>query len=98
LVPFGSKIAPHAVVGCITSAASNGKCGSGAPSAAFSETAGQTNFMQGLVGSKDFGDKFEGGVISAVVGGTASVLGQFHHWFEKKSLVICASKWNPVQN
>jgi RHS repeat-associated protein len=56
----------HGVAGCVTSAASGGKCGAGAMSAAFSEFA-TVNDMQ-------FGGKY--GVISAaIVGGTASVLG-----------------------
>jgi RHS repeat-associated protein len=59
-------IALHAVVGCVTSAASAGKCGPGALSAAFSKA--MTPYTSKL-------DPEEGVFVSAVVGGTASVLG-----------------------
>jgi hypothetical protein len=66
--PWGLEagIALHAVVGCVTSAASGGKCGPGALSAAFSKA--MTPYTSKL-------DPEEGVFVSAVVGGTASVLG-----------------------
>jgi hypothetical protein len=66
--PWGLEagIALHAVVGCVTSAASGGKCGPGALSAAFSKA--MTPYTAKL-------DPEVGAIASAVIGGTASVLG-----------------------
>jgi hypothetical protein len=63
----GEAILVHAVTGCITSAASGGQCGSGALSAGFSKLA----LVNGWVGS----NSLSGTITSAIVGGTASVLG-----------------------
>jgi hypothetical protein len=58
-------ITAHAVVGCVTTVASGGKCGPGALSAAFSQAALPLKAGDPLVAT----------VESAVIGGTASVLG-----------------------
>ncbi|MYM28511.1 hypothetical protein GTP58_09270 [Duganella sp. CY15W] len=62
-------IAVHAVVGCATSEAGGGNCGSGALSAGFSKA------LAPYTDSVTQGDRLLGPVVSAVVGGTASVLG-----------------------
>ena len=59
-------VAMHGVVGCVTSVVGGGKCGQGALSAAFSETA--------TVNGWQF-KGYAGVVSAAVIGGTASVLG-----------------------
>lgn len=64
---FAGSVALHGVAGCVTSAASGGKCGSGAISAAFSKAA--------LPISAGLGDGLERGIAHAIIGGTASVLG-----------------------
>jgi hypothetical protein len=58
--------AAHLAIGCGSSVASGGKCGSGALSGGFSVAAAPY--------ASGFG-KYGGSAISAVVGGTASVLG-----------------------
>ncbi|MDT9002484.1 RHS repeat-associated core domain-containing protein, partial [Paucibacter sp. APW11] len=63
----GASIALHGVVGCVTTVAGGGSCGSGALSAAFSKAAN----VYGFTGK----DHVSGVITSAIVGGTASVLG-----------------------
>jgi hypothetical protein len=59
-------VAAHAAVGCASSAASGGRCGSGAMGAGFGEFAGPILPDLGRIGNT---------VTSAVLGGTGSVLG-----------------------
>ena len=59
----------HAVIGCGSSVASGGKCGSGALSGGFSSAAANFGFIKSSWGPAG------GTVASAVIGGTASVLG-----------------------
>lgn len=63
--PFG-HLAAHAAIGCASSVAGGGKCGSGALSSGFSAIAAPFASGFGRVG---------GTVVSSVIGGTASVLG-----------------------
>ncbi len=63
---YYANLAGHAVVGCASSAASGGDCGSGAMGAGFSAAA--TPFAIGM--GRDGGT-----IASAIIGGTASVLG-----------------------
>jgi len=70
---FAEAIAGHAVVGCVSSVAGGGKCGTGALSAGFGEL-----FTPVIAGAaKGFGkfDVVAGTIAASVVGGTASVLG-----------------------
>jgi len=69
------QIAVHGVAGCVTSVASEGKCGPGALSAAFAKTVSFAPGMQQMTGSKKLEDVAMATAVSAVVGGTASVLG-----------------------
>lgn len=62
-------IAVHAVVGCATSEAGGGSCGSGALSAGFSKA------LAPYTDSVTKGDRLLGPAVNAVAGGTASVLG-----------------------
>jgi RHS repeat-associated protein len=61
-----TKVALHAVAGCVTSAAGGGKCGADALAAGFSELA-TVNGLQAKGPT--------GAITSAMIGGTASVLG-----------------------
>jgi hypothetical protein len=61
-----ANVAAHAAVGCASSAASGGRCGSGAMGAGFGEFAGPILPDLGRIGNT---------VTSAVLGGTGSVLG-----------------------
>ena len=73
-----TSVTAHAITGCVTSAASGGNCGQGALSAAFSKAATFLPGMEGINAAAKRGDitaRIQGTVISAVVGGTASVLG-----------------------
>lgn len=70
----GEGVVVHAVTGCVTSVVSGSKCGPGALSAAFSKAVSGTDLMKGLTGG-GYAERFAGAVVSAVVGGTASVLG-----------------------
>ena len=75
---FFTSVTAHAITGCVTSAASGGNCGQGALSAAFSKAATFLPGMEGINAAAERGDitaRIQGTVISAVVGGTASVLG-----------------------
>ncbi|NHQ94337.1 hypothetical protein GYK42_28635 [Janthinobacterium lividum] len=65
-------IALHGVVGCATSSATGGSCGSGALSAAFTKALASTEFMKSVTES---GNKLSGAAISAAAGGSASILG-----------------------
>ncbi|WP_202820318.1 hypothetical protein, partial [Roseateles aquatilis] len=65
-------VAVHGVVGCVTSMTGGGKCGPGMLSAGFSQAA--IDFKNDL--GEMLGGRLIGGAIaSAVIGGTASVLG-----------------------
>ena len=64
-----ANIAANAAVGCVTSAASGGKCGAGALSAGFSAGIGNSGWI------KDSWGPAANAMARAVVGGTASVLG-----------------------
>ncbi|OWQ84164.1 hypothetical protein CDN99_24585, partial [Roseateles aquatilis] len=65
-------VAVHGVVGCVTTAAGGGKCGAGMLSAAFSQaTLEYKNSFGDFIGNQAVG----GTIASAVIGGTASVLG-----------------------
>lgn len=65
-------VALHGVVGCVTTVAGGGKCGSGMLSAAFSQASLGAKHSFGDA----IGDRLVGATIaSAVIGGTASVLG-----------------------
>lgn len=66
---FATSIAAHGVVGCISSVAGGGKCGSAAMSAAF------TKAMTPMTASFTKNDMLAGTSVSAVIGGTVSVLG-----------------------
>lgn len=66
---YGASVALHGVIGCVTSEATGGNCGSGALSAAFSKA------MIEVTGPMVKSDPLAGLAISSVVGGTASVLG-----------------------
>lgn len=61
------KVASHAGIGCVSSAASGGSCGSGAAAAAVGAAA--TPLTAGIVGASRLG----GVVASAMIGGVASV-------------------------
>lgn len=64
-----ANIAANAAVGCVTSAASGGKCGAGALSAGFSAAVGNSGLFKNSWGP------VANAMARAVVGGTASVLG-----------------------
>ncbi|MBC3873841.1 RHS repeat domain-containing protein [Undibacterium flavidum] len=66
---YGSSVALHGVVGCVTSVAGGGKCGPGALSAAFSKA------MTPVTGPMTDSNPVGGVIISAIAGGTGSVLG-----------------------
>jgi RHS repeat-associated protein len=66
---FIDAIAAHGVVGCVSSVAAGSACGPGALSAAFSKA------VLPVTGPMANGDAAGGALVSAVVGGTASVLG-----------------------
>ncbi|MBB5383016.1 MULTISPECIES: RHS repeat-associated core domain-containing protein [unclassified Janthinobacterium] len=66
---FATAIAAHGVVGCISSVAGGGKCGSGAMSAALAKA------FTPITSSFTKNDMLAGASVSAVIGGTASVLG-----------------------
>jgi RHS repeat-associated protein len=71
-------VALHGVAGCVTSVAGGGKCGPGALSAAFTKSLSSSGLMDGINAAAEGGDwvaRSQGAVISAVAGGTASVLG-----------------------
>jgi len=73
-----AQAALHGVVGCVTSAAGGGKCGSGALSAAFAKFASTSTYMEGVNAAAKAGDvlaRVEGTLINMVIGGTASALG-----------------------
>lgn len=68
----------HGVAGCVTAEASGGKCGAGALSASFAKAASFLPGMGEITENARRGEtvaRFEGTLISAVIGGTASVLG-----------------------
>lgn len=67
LAADAGAVALHGVVGCVTNVASGGKCGSGALSAAFSKFATVADLIPK--------NAIAGTIVSAAVGGTASVLG-----------------------
>lgn len=77
-VGYLTGIAMHGVAGCVTSIAGGGKCGPGALSAAFSKAVSSSGMMEDIndAGAEgDFGARIQGSFVSAVVGGTGSVLG-----------------------
>ena len=61
----------HVLVGCLSSVAGGGKCGSGAIAAGISAAYG--NYGPGYGSGADFAGRVQGAAISALVGGTASV-------------------------
>jgi RHS repeat-associated protein len=67
-----ARYVAHAAVGCASSVASGGSCGSGAASAAFGKFA--TNTIGGLGVNADFGEVLAKGVATAVAGGVGSVI------------------------
>jgi hypothetical protein len=72
---YAENIAGHALVGCASSVASGGSCGSGAAGAAVS--AGLTPVTRGLFpnASSDLGQRIDGTIVQATAGGLASVAG-----------------------
>jgi hypothetical protein len=73
-LPAGD-ILDHALVGCVSSVASGGSCGSGAAAGAVS--AGLSAFTQGLFpdAANNLGQRIEGTLVQATAGGLASVAG-----------------------
>lgn len=70
---FLGAVGVHGVAGCVTNVAAGAKCGPGALSAAFSKAVTPLTGPMGESGQ--FSDQAQGALVSAAVGGTASVLG-----------------------
>jgi hypothetical protein len=70
-----ANIAGHAAVGCLSSVASGGECGSGALSAGLASAAAPAIGKAFPHPKTDAGDLFGGTVASAVIGGVGSVAG-----------------------
>lgn len=75
---YMAGIALQGVAGCVTTTAGGGRCSSGALSAAFSKAISSSGFMDEINSAAERGEwgaRIEGTLISAVAGGTASMLG-----------------------